>query len=182
MEDSNAINFAEVFYGSLVQGKTIEDAFATAKAVVCKNPKSKPNSLVICNQIPVALGENVLFKTPTLIAKFMENGRGKPARNGKCYEMEIWVENIPDEIVSVVYDFNDESLEGEDRFAEEFNRDYGAKTTATLYGDVEIRATLWSKNNGLGIVGTLYKSLERYYQKNTKTKYIRDALKNIKKN
>ena len=119
---------------------------------------------------------------PELWCEFdLENG--KPVDTGDGYRIRAFLKNAPEETLSVVYHFNDESYRDEGEEFIEIPNDGrpGFEAYFESYGDFEIRGTIWYPKTGQGVKTRLSPALERSHG-NAPKGPIRTALKHIRDN
>lgn len=161
IEDDGAIQFSKSLYSNLSLGLSIEESFKLAKEIagttdttIFTNPKIK---------------NLVVFKQPLLFAAFELNKNGNPKILSDEYNISFWVENYPNNVTSIVYNFNDVTME-EENYADYEEIDttlQGATVERKLWGNLQVRIILWMGNNGgEGLTSTVHEALTRYYAAN----------------
>ena len=116
---------------------------------------------------------------PKICAEFeLENG--EPRMVGEEYVVDLRIQRVPPDTVSVQYRMHDETFRP-DRWTERTFEDGFASWTQS-YGDVFVSATLRKRDGSTQVVGTtLYDALAKAHARN-KTPEIRRALREIAEN
>jgi len=178
--DALANLFAQEFYTALAEEYSVLDAYNRGCAEM-KLEKAKPSQLpdLVCrhNVNPESIFVNFKVK---LMAKF-EMARNKISmEDDENYDMILWLENLPKDISSVIYNYNDEEFT--DPFEEITSWKEKFKTTLSSYGNLEIRVMLWKTNgSGIGISCSLTDALTNFYG-NTDDRLIKRAIAEISGN
>lgn len=179
IEDELAIEFSSTFYSCLSYGKTIEESFLVARAVISSS-NSNNSKIPFLHKKTASESNIALFRQPTVNARFALNNRGNPSREGYVYDMIFWVENLPHSVLSIVYNFNHETIV--DGISEVKNDGSGIETEGSFFGNFQLRVTLWFQTEGIGIVITVYDALRNYYKGKKLNPSIKKALQSIKEN
>ena len=117
---------------------------------------------------------------PRIVARFKLTPTGRPQQNGEEeYKLEVFLANAPPEAESVVYQWKHDTIE--DQFDEVAVAQDGFRARGELYGDVLIRATIWTGRNGRSITRRLYEALHESHGGSTNP-HVRAALKEIEEN
>jgi hypothetical protein len=176
--DAASLNFASALYRALGGGTTLNMAFEIAAAslgLTNKNEKDTPRLLE--NPADAADAMTVFIK-PSILASFKLNQSGKPIKKNGEFALEVWLENAPVSVLEVAYQYNYPNVS--DPFEVIPNNGTKYYSEASLYGDVQIRAMIWTPTNGYGIVRLLSEALLDYYQTNGGTSAIFKAIKQFK--
>jgi hypothetical protein len=169
ISDPASIAFSTSFYQALAFGKTFEEAFVLGQQQVeleyrgesrvpevhkldSKGARSLPNSL-----------------QPFIEAEFDLDRKGKPKKNKNGeYELTVSVARHPRTAHTCVYQYIDQwggTIKKKDQFDVIPNDRNGFQSEASLYGNVLIRASLWSTEGGLAIQTYLIDALKRHYSR-----------------
>src|SRR5688572_11044182 len=163
IKDELSIQFSATFYQCLSYGKTIEESFNVARAIISSsNPKNSKIPMLYNNKI-LSEADQSLFKYPVVMAQFVLDDDDDPYEDNEHYEIEFWVENLPESASSVLYHFNHESIPGKLAFEEMKNDGSGVETSRSLFGNIQVKVTIWFAKEGTGLVTTVYDALARYY-------------------
>jgi CHAT domain len=162
VSDSAAIAFATAFYQALGFGRSISDAFELARLEVLLLGVAEEQT----PRLHLREGSNadkITFKPvrPVLKAEFVTSKNGKPKRSGVEYQLRLRLENVPETVSSVVYQFDDDSID--DQFDESRSCEFSYEIDANLYGDVPIRVVWWAGGRGHGMTVRLTDALKQYY-------------------
>lgn len=181
IRDEVAILFSSNLYRALSYGKSVYDAFDIAKGVIGAGDKKILKIPVLFNQTPVSRDQAILFRQPVVKACFKLDKRNNPRKKkGNELIMKVWVENLPSNTLSVVYNYNHDTID--DDMEEMQNDGSGIDSECELYGNIQLRITLWFKNEGVGIITSLYEALQNYYRDKELSEPVRNALKQIEEN
>jgi CHAT domain len=184
ISDEAAIAFAVGFYGALGFSSTVQKAFQAGCANIALNstehltPKMQTRPGVDPAQL-------IIKRSPRLVAEFDIDPRaGRPKKSGSEYSMKVFVEDAPPGTTACVYQYidpTDDTLEDyENAFDEIQNLGDQFPNYVSFYGDVIIRATLWSGSTGTGIgISRHLKDALRETYANDPRKFIRQALDEI---
>jgi hypothetical protein len=172
--DDLSILFSANFYRSLSYGMTIPRAFEIAKAVISAVDQSPINSPSMISGPPLDPAEAILFTQPMIKACFFLDENKQPKKRGNMLKMKVWVDNLPEKTISVVYNFNHDSIL--DDMEEILNDGTGTDTWTTLYGNVQLRVTIWFTNEGIGIVSSMVEALKNYYHGKKLSASVKSAL------
>ena len=181
VSDRAAIAFSGSFYQALAFGKTITDAFELAKLEIGLLGVGEERAPVIhCNR---ANPRNKLADgfQPILCAEFELNDRNQPSKDGKAYEVQIFVKNAPSDAQCCVYQYLDEwedSIKWKHQFVQVPKDTQGFVSERSFWGNVLIRATLWSANGGMALSSHLADALRTHYGKRV-PRNVRKALRRI---
>jgi hypothetical protein len=187
VSDSAAISFAAGFYRALAIGKSVRDAVDLAvyetrlaglddqlhpEVVVRKGPKAPdPQNIYV-------------IRGPQLLAHFdPENKPKKPKKkSNNAYDMVVYVRDAPVATNCCVYQYIDEDGgKIEEPVHQVDGHRKGFPSECRFYGDVIVRATLWSQNTGIGISRPLADALAEHYG-NKGSKRVVKALRHIRDN
>jgi|SRR6266853_1538656 len=109
----------------------------------------------------------------------------KPQMIGEEYSLKVFVQNAPPGTTACVYQYIDTTDDTLDDYNNAFDeiQNLGDEfpNYVSFYGDVFIRATLWSGGVGKGISCYLKDALRDTYR-NEPSEFIRKALKEIEDN
>jgi hypothetical protein len=165
--DHHAIAFSSSFYQALAYGKSIDQAFHLGRehvALVCRGEAHAPE--VHCE---VSRRRSSLVKTlhPAIHAEFDLDDKGKPDKNNNDeYGVTVFVTRFPRSAHTCVYQYIDEwydSIGRKHQFNVIPNDRKGFECERSFYGNVLIRATLWSTEGGLALQSYLTEALHRHY-------------------
>ncbi len=180
--DDIAVIFSKSFYESLSNCKSIEASFDIARAIISSKDKKYYKLPTLIKNPKFKSSSNLLYERPVLMAKFQLNKKNKIKSSRIGYDIKIWIENVPKGVYSILYNFNHDSIEEDYVYEEVFNDGSGVDVERELFGNIQIRSTLWYKNSGIGIVSTLYDALDKYYSENTVSHQIKKAIEDIQSN
>lgn len=182
IQDSDAIAFSSSFYQALAYGKTIEQAFSLAQEqvkLVSRGRSKTPH--VHCKKSPRKKRSSGVLQ-PEIHAKFDLNRKGKPKRNKNYeYALTVFVHRFPRAAYSCVYQYLDDwkgSIKKKHQFDVIPNDRRGFESEASLYGNVLLRASLWSTEGGIALQSYLSDALRRHYGQSMR-RSILDALRTI---
>lgn len=174
--DHHAIIFSSNFYAGLSYGYTVEESFELATVVLSATDSSYTRTPKLF--APAKSTGKKLFAQPEVMARFILDKNQRPRKVGEEYKMELWIENLPRTVISVVYNYNHNTVK---RSIEELQNDgLGAKTDFSLYGNIKLRITLWYLNEGVGMVSWLFDALQNYYRSKKLSLPIKKALEQIR--
>jgi len=178
VDDDHARAFSREFYTALAENNSVKKAFDRGVAEMKIN-ECPPGSLPVLIPRPGVDPNQVFipFKVH-LFAEFFLDSTGKPKKDKDGnYIMEIWLDIVPNNISSVVYNFDDPEFE--DAYEEVDNAHAKFRTTCHSYGNFLVRVILWRINGtGVGISCTLSEALKLRYKYNTNSGIIK-AIKDI---
>jgi hypothetical protein len=164
IRDDVARKFARSFYGGLTHSCSIKAAFELAQTE-SKMAGEDPDQVVI-NHLPGSdPGELIFHAWPELMAKFVLTRKGIPEIERDHYSIHLWLRGADQNVDSVSYQINHDSYQPKDRYWE-INRSESTcflTDDYTATGDVALRATVWSRDRGVGTQTTLSEALIRYY-------------------
>ncbi len=164
LPDDLATLFSSILYEWLGHSRTIGDAFDIAKTQVVLSG-ANPNAFVIRGS-PRTLKDLCFYGAPEILAEFRLNRAGNPVQadtDDEEYEIYLWIRGAEDYATSVVYEACDDSYD--ERYWEVGRVDDSQFKTYdfTSYGQLTIRAVVWSGDRGIGISSTLTEALARFY-------------------
>jgi hypothetical protein len=167
ISDVASIAFSTSFYQALAFGKTFEEAFVLGQQQVeleCRGEPSVPRIYKLGSKGSAHLPNSL---QPFIEAEFdlKKNGNPKKNKNGE-YELTIAVARHPRSAHTCVYQYIDEwhgTIRKRDQFDVIPNDRRGFQSEASLYGNVLVRASLWSTEGGLAIQSYLIDALKRHY-------------------
>jgi hypothetical protein len=123
--------------------------------------------------------------TPELWAQFRVAPSGKVLKAGKCYRMDLWLENVPCTTDRARLKIMDETFEEDEWWIERGKGKKGKRKFLTddmnSYGDVPIRVQGGLEGPGWRIESTLYQALVRSHGR-TKDPHVKEALQVIRDN
>lgn len=182
VEDEDAITFSKSFYYFLAQGNSVKKAFDLARSQV--GLKKGGTDFILRSNTEFDPSVIYIPFSPKMHAKFIFNKESKVKKLFGEYQMELFIDPLPPDISEVSYYYNDDSIGKKNRF--EINKDTKNKfrTNLSLYGDIDLRVTLWKSNGleGYAFGCNLTTALENYYKLNQteSNEYVKEAIKEIK--
>jgi hypothetical protein len=180
LNDQAAIAFSSKFYTGLANGYSIKRAFEIAKTEVLIYDKSEAKNPVLDVNSRYNASDVYISLFPSIQAKFLLSSAGNPIQRQSHFYMELFLMDIPRDVRSVVYQLLDVKNAP---FNEQTSRLLNYTMQTALYGDIEIRATLWKNDGaGIGLSTTLGKALRQYYMSRKPSLKILNAIKQIESN
>lgn len=185
VEDELASLFSRSFYQALAYSNTIESSFEVAQAIVSNNyndEKSNLPELLINSKLKPK--DSRLFVEPIIQAEFRINKKNKLIKENTddgvyAYDVYVWIEHIPHGVRYITFDFFHEEVAEEYRFFSISNLNLNERAEKQLYGNVQIRASLWFEDKGVGIITNLYDALIRRYKDLNINEEVEEALISI---
>ena len=181
--DEAARFFAKTFYSVLSRSESVTRAFALAK-VAAQTDGYDASMLQLMHSKASKADGLVFYARPELMASFRFDENGELSKKRTMYRMELWLRGVAQSTDSVTYQISHDLFEKKNQSFWEINRSESSKFTTddfSSYGDVTIRAVVWSKDRGLGIELSLLDALKRHYGDSPSPK-VRRALDDIEKN
>lgn len=181
IKDRSAIIFSAMLYKALALGCPVEEAFDLAKnEVVIQSGKDEAEPILRC-ELAKKLKIDIRFG-PVIYASFVTK-RGVPIEDDDLYWFKVWIKNYSSKVKKVVYQWDEDEIEFEEQFDEQTSsHDDFASEELAVYGDIIIRATLWSTNErGIGITANLATALRNHYKDSSDPAIIR-AIEEIEEN
>lgn len=162
VSDQAAIAFSVGFYEALAFGRDVDSAFKLGchQVEILGFPGEDVPQLLSLREKP----SKIFFSSrPELWAEFVLNAKGEPIQRKGHYDMRVFLRNVPEDVVSVLYQL-DESYDVEDRFTEiRVGDSENFEDEITSYADFEIRVVVWTRSGGQGLRTRLVTALERTY-------------------
>jgi hypothetical protein len=179
-----AIRFSGSFYQAIAFGKTIPEAFELAKQEVALVGVPEKKGPIMHPTRAKKEQAQIGGLRPTLCAEFHLTDKGRPCVDGNLYEMKIFIKNAPADAQCCVYQYIDnweDSIEESYEFDEIPNDGEGLVSERGFYGNILIRATLWSGNRGMALSCYLSEAFRNHYGTKVPRK-VRKAVKEIEEN
>jgi hypothetical protein len=186
ISDQAAISFAAGFYRGLAIGKNVRDAMDLAvyeTKLSGLGAELTPELVVRRGPRPPDPRNVYVLRGPQLLAHFdPENKPKKKKRHNDEYEMVVYIRDVPSSANCCVYQYIDEDggpIKDDVHQVDSYRK--GFPSECSFFGDVIVRATLWSQNTGIGISRPLADALAEHYGKKASKKVLK-ALKDIRDN
>jgi hypothetical protein len=164
IRDDVARKFARAFYGGLSHSCSVRAAFELARTEL--KMAGEDSDQVVINHLPEHdPGKMIFHAWPELMAKFVLTRKGIPEIEEDHYSIHLWLRGADQNVDSVSYQINHDSYQSKDRYWE-INRSESTcflTDDYTATGDVALRATVWSRDRGVGTQTTLSAALIRHY-------------------
>ena len=167
ISDRAAIAFSTSFYQALAFGKTFEQALILGRQQVeleYRGQSKAPTIYKLRSRNARILPDSL---QPFIEAEFDLDKKGNPRKNAnREYELTVWVSRPPRTAHTCVYQYIDEwhnTIKKKHQFDCIPNDRKGFQSEASLYGDVLIRASMWSTEGGLALQTYLTEALRRHY-------------------
>lgn len=178
IDDPLALVFSEEFYTALAEGHSVQGSFVQARAALSLRDVEQACLPELLSSDGIDPGKVFVNFKVRLRAEFTFSRNGNIIKDGKHYDLEMYLEDVPEGVKSVVYFCDDETF-CKEKFIEVDNSEEDFRTELTTYGTFTVRISLWkSKGDGIGLTCKLHKALECTYQ-NCETQEIRDAIQKI---
>jgi CHAT domain len=199
VEDDVAISFSRSFYQALVYGKSVGDSFDMARGIIDSIKKYGKQDV----KLHVRKGDNAdeifLVRPPRLSAMLLLDDRDRPEQDDNdLYGIEFEIVNVPANAFSVTLHFNHETIPEDAQYDTITNDGTGFTSQLWLYGNIEIKVTIWlmdlrerdrgnlsfSNQYAYGFTQTLYNALMESVASGEawKNKAVLKAIEEIGKN
>jgi hypothetical protein len=184
ISDQAAISFAAGFYRGLAIGKSVRDAMDLAVyETKLAGLSDELNPELVVRRVSKAPDPRNIYviRGPQLLAHFDPENKPKKKSNDE-YKMIVYVRDPPAVTNCCVYQYIDEdggAIKGSVHQVDGYRK--GFPSECRFYGDVIVRATLWSQNTGIGISRPLADALAEHYG-NKGPKRVVKALRDIRDN
>lgn len=180
IEDELSEVFSITFYENLSLGHSVQSAFNLGKAVIRNKISDKRRLPTIKMNRNLSSFKDVIFSIPYLSAKFILKKNRIPEKYNEMYHFEFKVGNLPVNASYIVFEFLDDTIPTEERFALIKDLSSGSSYSDYLFGDIIIKAWVWfdSKKYGIGLQSTLKEALDNYYGRNLPL-YLKPAYQDV---
>jgi hypothetical protein len=183
--DDASIAFSTSFYQALAFGKHIDQAFCIGKHQLELEYRGESRIPTVHCLASRRARKHANSLQPAIQAKFELDETGKPEVNDNDeYQLTIFITRHPRSAHCCVYQYIDEwgnTIKKKHQFDVVPNDRKGFESEASLYGNVLIRASLWSTEGGLSLQSYLVDALHRYYHGRMSTSIVK-ALKDVATN
>lgn len=180
--DVAALAFSASFYQALALGTTFEQAFAFARQRVELEARDEAQLLKMFKRTRRNADRATDSLQPFIEAEFDLDKKKRPrVNNNGEYQFAVSVAQYPRTAHTCVYQYLDEwhgTIRKKHQFEVIPNDRRGFESEASLYGNVLVRASLWSTEGGLALQTYLVDALKRRYRGRTSS-HIKRALKQI---
>jgi hypothetical protein len=164
IEDGAARRFARNLYAALGESSPVRNAFELARAAFATSGYD-PEQLKI-DHLPGTDPSAIVFRgRPELMAEFVLGSDDGPLKARGEYRICLWLRGVDQMADSVTFQVCHDSFDPPYNFWEVTRSESSTFLTDDFRssGDVTIRATVWSRDRGVGIEGTLGEALRRKY-------------------
>ena len=184
ISDPAAISFAAAFYRGLAIGKSVREAMGLAvyeTKLAGLRDELNPELVVRKGRKVPDPRDIYIMRGPQLLAHFDPENKPKKKSNDE-YKMIVYIRDAPAITNCCVYQYIDEDGGAmKDAVHQVDGYRKGFPSECRFYGDVIVRATLWSQNTGVGISRPLSDALAEHYGSKASKKVVK-ALNDIRDN
>jgi hypothetical protein len=181
IDDKAANRFTADLYSFIGNSFSVAQAYQLARKVF-ESDGYDPTTLVLEHRESVDPADILFYGEPEIMARFEIDDSNKPPRSGKNkqeYAVTLWMRGVDENVDSVTYQLCHDSYEQPFREVHRSEDDDFGEEIST-WGDATVRATAWSRDNGIGVACTICEALIRHYGE-TPPAAIAEAIADLKK-